>query len=557
LNSKINNILTVGDPGESKSEVQTMNSQVTTSPDGQGPQAVDDLPVARSGLVIATMCLAVVLVIAAVAGLNVAIPSIGGELGASQSDLQWIVDAFALTLAALLLPMGALGDRFGRRRLMLIGFGVFVGAAIWAALAGSIGALIAARAVGGFGAAMIFPGTLSTLTSTMPPSRRGTAIGMWTASASLGGTIGALLAGGLVGSFWFGSVFVATAVVGVAVGLMTWVFVPETSDPSHAHIDPLGSILSLVGIGGLVLAITEGPVKGWSHEITVAGLVAAAVGLIGFVVWELRTTTPLLDVRLFQLRGFSTGSLSIFVQFLVVFGFFFVSAQYFAFVSGYGPFRIAAAWLPVGILLPVMSTKAPQWSVRFGRGVIGAIGLTCMAIGTAIFATMDVSPSYWLFAMALVLFGAGMGLSAPPATEAIVEALPTAKQGVASAINDVSRELGGALGIAIIGSAFTAGYRSSVDDAASVLPAGSTDAVRESAVAGYQVAAQAGAGGGRVVEVVQSSVSQGFAQAMWLATSALVVGAIYVAVRTPRTLIQPAAPASEPVPAALRPTINL
>ncbi len=491
---------------------------------------------ARPGLVIATMCLAVVLVIAGVASLNVAVPSIGRELGASQSDLQWIVDAFAITLAALLLPMGALGDKFGRQRLMLIGFVVFVAANLWAALADSVGTLIAARAVGGIGAAMIFPGTLSTLTSAMPASKRGQAIGMWTASASLGGTFGSLAAGGLVESFWFGSIFLATAAAAAVVGAMTLLFVPETSDPDHANVDPAGSVLSLVGIGGLVLAITEGPVKGWTDEITVAGFVAAAIGLVGFALWELRTDSPLLDVRLFKLRGFSTGSVSIFVQFIVVFGFFFVGAQYLAFVNGYGPFQTAAALLPVGILLPLMSTKAPGWSVRLGRGPVGAAGLVLMALGTGIFATVDASTSYWVFATALVVFGAGMGLAAPPATEAIVEALPRAQQGVASAMNDVSRELGGALGIAVIGSALTAGYRASVDDAAAVLPPGTTDVVRDSAAAGYEVAGAAGPDAPSIVGVVQNSMADGFSQAMWLATAALAVGAIYVGLRTPKVI---------------------
>ncbi|MEL6893145.1 MAG: MFS transporter [Actinomycetota bacterium] len=524
---------------------------MSSTPASPAPPPDTDAPavsVNRPGLVIATMCLAVVLVIAGVASLNVAVPTIGRELNASQSDLQWIVDAFALTLAALLLPMGALGDKFGRQRLMLIGFVVFVAANVWAGFADSVGTLIAARAVGGAGAAMIFPGTLSTLTASMPASKRGQAIGMWTASASLGGTFGSLAAGGLVESFWFGSIFVATAAAAALVALMTATFVPETSDPAHANVDPVGSIMSLVGVGGLVLGITEGPVKGWTDEITLAGFAAAFVGLLGFAVWELRTDRPLLDVRLFRLRGFSTGSVSIFIQFVVVFGFFFVGAQYLAFVFGYGPFKTAAALLPVGVLLPLMSTKAPGWSVRVGRGPIGALGLVCMGIGTAVFSTVGEASSYWTFAAALVVFGAGMGLAAPPATEAIVEALPRAQQGVASAMNDVARELGGALGIAIIGSALTAGYRASVDDASDALPAGTTEVVRDSAAAGYGVAEQAGPEAPAVVGVVQDSMADGFNQSMIVATVALVVGALYVGLRTPK-IIAPAVENAERMPA--------
>jgi EmrB/QacA subfamily drug resistance transporter len=500
-------------------------------PDRSGDPSGPPAPQVRPNLVIATMCLAVVLAIAGVAGLTVAIPSIGRELGASQSQLQWILDAFALTLAALLLPMGALGDRFGRRRLMLIGFVIFVAASLWATWAGSISGLIAARALGGVGAAMFFPGTLATLTATMPAERRGTAIGLWAASASLGGTIGALVAGGLIELFWFGSVFLATALAGVVVGLMTWRFVPETNDPDHANLDPVGAVLAFVGIGGLVFAITEGPVKGWSDPLTVGGLTAAAVGLAGFVWWELGTSRPMLDLRLFGRRGFATGTVSIFVQYIVVFGYFFVAAQYLAFVSGYSPFAIAAALLPVGVLLPYMSTKAPGWATRTGRGPIGAAGLGLMAVGSFAFATIDASTSYWFFAVALVVFGAGMGLAAPPATEAIVEALPPAKQGVASATNDVARELGGAIGIALIGSALTAGYRRSIDDS-TALPAELVPVIRDSAPAGLGIA-ESTADPQTIVSAVQSSVAAGFSQAMILAGVLLALGAVYVGWRSP------------------------
>jgi EmrB/QacA subfamily drug resistance transporter len=490
----------------------------------------------RTNWIIASMCLAVVLIIAGVASLGVVIPSLGRDFEASQSDLQWIVDAFAVSLAALLLPMGALGDKFGRRRLMLIGFPVFIVGSLWASLAGSVGVLIAARVVGGVGAAMIFPGTLSTLTSALPASRRGTAIGLWAASASLGGTIGSLVAGALVENFWSGSIFLAMAIAGAVVALMTVVFVPETNDPDHANIDPPGALLSLVGVGGLVIAITEGPVKGWTDPITVAGFVAAAVGLIGFALWELRTPTPLLDVRLFRLRGFSTGSISIFVQFVVVFGFFFVAAQYLGFVAGYGPFQIAAALLPIGVILPYLSTKAPGWSTTLGRGTVGAAGLTLMAFGTAIFALIEPTTSYWVFATGLMIFGAGMGLASPPATEAIVEALPKAKQGVASATNDVARELGGAIGIAVIGSVLTAGYRASINDSAGALPAGTVDAVRDSAAAGFGVAEQAGPSAPVVVDIVRSALADGFSRAMVVATAFLLFGALYVRLRTPRVV---------------------
>jgi hypothetical protein len=336
----------------------------------------------------------------------------------------------------------------------------------------------------------------------------------------------------LIELYWFGSVFLATAIAGAVVGTMTWRFVPETNDPAHANLDPAGAILSFIGVGGLVFAITEGPVKGWTDPLTLAGFAAAIVGLGGFALWELRTSRPLLDLRLFRLRGFATGTVSIFVQYIVVFGYFFVAAQRLAFVSGYGPFKIACALLPVGILLPLLSTKAPAWSVRYGRGLIGGIGLALMAASCLAFATLDVGTSYWLFAGALTVFGAGMGLAAPPATEAIVEALPQAQQGVASATNDVARELGGAIGIALIGSALTSGYRSSIDGATGV-PPDLVPVIRDSAPAGLAVADKS-PDPLAIIEAVRTSVVDGFSQSMFLAAGILAIGTLYVAVRTPR-----------------------
>lgn len=486
-------------------------------------------------LVIAAMCAAVVLIIAAVAALSPVLSTIGAELRPTQTELQWVVDAFAVTLAALLLPMGALGDRFGRRRLMLIGFAIFVAAAAWGALTTDVQSLIASRALGGVGAALIFPGTLATLTATMAPEKRGLAIALWTASASLGGTIGMVIAGGLVEFFWFGSVFIFLAVAGTLVGILTWSVVPETADPRHAHVDPLGSLLSLVGVGALVIGIIEGPVKGWTDPITVSSLLIGLLSLAAFALWELRSPAPLLDVRLFRLGGFSMGTLLVFAQFLVVFGYFFVAAQYLGFVRDYSPFIIAAALLPVGILLPLMSMKAPSWSSRWGRGRVGAAGLLLMALATGAFALVGQDTPYWLFALALTVFGAGMGLSGPPGTEAIVEALPPAKQGVASAMNDVSRELGGAIGIALLGSALTMGYRASIDDNADSLTPELQEATRDSAAAALAVAEQSGSSAPTIVETVQAAIVNGFSTAMLAATAFLLLAAAVVAVCTPRS----------------------
>lgn len=489
-------------------------------------------------LTIATMCLSVVLVIAGVAGLTVAIPTIGQELQASQSELQWIIDSYAIVLAALLLPAGALGDIFGRKRLMMVGWLILIVSSVLTALTDDVWTIVALRGVSGAGAALIFPGTLSTITNVIPAEKKTQAIAAWTVSASIGGTIGSVGAGALIEGFWFGSIFVGTAIVAIGIAAMTLLFVPETSDPDDSNLDPVGSIASLIGIGALTLGIIEGPLKGWTDPLVLGGLIVGVVGIIGFVGWELRTPAPLLDVRLFKLAGFSTGSISIFLQFVAAFGFFFTASQFLAFVFDYSPLLIGLGLLPIGVTIPLASGLAPKLIRVFGRGAVGGAGLGILAAGAAMFALVGVDSDYWLFAIAVLVFGFGFGLAAPPATEAIVEALPAQKQGVASAINDVTRELGGALGIAVVGSMLTAGYRRSVESS-DALPDALVEPISDSAGTGLAIAGETAAGGdqqlaGSIVDVVRDGIADGFGRAMLVAAGVAAVGAIYVALRTPR-----------------------
>jgi MFS family permease len=325
-------------------------------------------------------------------------------------------------------PAGALGDRFGRKRLMLVGFVGIIGSLVWASSTTDITMLIASRFLDGAFSAMIFPGTLSTITNVIPSERRSQAVAAWTVSAAVGGTLGAPGAGALIESFWFGSIFAGTAALCVVIAVMTVLFVPETFDPEDSNLDPLGSLLSVIGIGGLTFGIIEGPVKGWTSIETLGGFAAGLIFLAAFVGWELRTERPVLDVRLFKLRGFSTGSVSIFLQFFAAFGFFYVGAQFLAFVFGYSPLSIGLAFLPVGLSIPLGAAIATRLSSTVSRGVIGGVGLVVLAAGAAGFTFLSSGSEYWMFAAALFVFGAGMGLAGPPATEAIVEALPAERQ---------------------------------------------------------------------------------------------------------------------------------
>ncbi len=484
-------------------------------------------------LVLAGSIAAAMLVMANVAVLNVALPELSVELGATQAQGQWMVDIYSVVLASLLLPAGAVGDRYGRRLILLAGLFVLVGANAVTVGLDTPNQVIVARAVSGVGAALVFPATLSTITATLPDELRARGIAMWTAAVSAGGFIGILGAGVLIENFRWGSIFVSMAVGAAAVLALCALVVPDSSDPSEASIDPIGGLLSMVAFGGLVLGIIEGPVEGWTSTLALSGLVAGSAALVAFVVWESRVARPLLDVRLFAQKGVRAGSLSIFVQFVGAFGLFFVVVFYLSVVRGYSALQVGLSLVPISVTLLPASAVALPLARRFGRRLVGSTGIVLMAAGFMYGATISVDSGLAPLMIALFVFGAGFGLAGPPATEAIVESLPASKQGVASALNDVLRELGAAIGIAVAGSAFNSAYRSGIGELDG-LPAEVIEAVRES-----PFAFQAVAGGldpdtaGVLLSGVQQSVVDGWGTAMWVLAITLIVGTIGFATWAP------------------------
>jgi EmrB/QacA subfamily drug resistance transporter len=485
----------------------------------------------RRTAVLATMLLALVLVVAGVSMMAVAVPSLTAALGASPTDTQWIVDGYTVALAALLLPAGAFGDRFGRRRALIVGISIFGIASAASALSDSAGTLIAWRVLTGVGAALIMPGTLSTITSVFPPEGRAKAVGLWAGFAGAGGILGMLAGGALLEQWWWGSIFVSSSVLAVAALVATLATVPETREGEHVSLDPLGALLAVLAIGGLVVGIIEGPSRGWTDPVTLAGILGGVVAGFLFVSWELRAPAPLLDPRLFELRGFATGSTSLFLQFFAIFGFFFISLQYLQLVLGYGTLKSAVALLPIAVVMMPLSTVAASLAERYGQRIIGAAGLMLSAVGFVVIATMTVSSSYWELLIALLIIGTGTALAMTPATNAIVGALPRAKQGVASAVNDTARELGSAFGIAILGSAFNSGYRSHIDDNLHGLPPAARAAAHEAPSAAIAVARKLGASGDALAASARDAFMVGSRYAMYMGAVLLVVGAVFVFVR--------------------------
>ncbi|MEZ5406863.1 MAG: MFS transporter [Acidimicrobiales bacterium] len=480
--------------------------------------------------VMLSMVFALALVVSAVASLNLALPDIARATGASQTGQQWLVDGYAVVFAGLLLPAGALGDRYGRRRMLTIGMLVFGLAYAMASLTTDVQALIACRAVAGVGAALTMPATLSIITASFPLEERSRAVGTWAGVAGGGAVIGLLLSGTLLEFASWRWVFAANAVWAAIALAMAARWAPESRDSHATSIDPIGGLLSAGGLSAAVYATIEGPHRGWGDDLVVGGFVAGAIGLIGFVLWELRQREPLLDPRLFRRSGFASGSLSIALQFIAFFGFIFIGLQYLQLVLGYTPLRAALAFVPMGMTIGALSRQvAPRLSRRVGGARTNSIGLAIASVGFCLLAGLGPSSSYWHVFAGIVTLGAGMGLATSPATSAIVASLPDSKQGVASAVNDAAREVGGAIGIAVLGSLLASGYHSGIEPATQGLPPEAAAHAHESLAFVVHAADQLGPAGDGLVAAAREAFVDGLQSAMWVAAAIMACGAAVTA----------------------------
>jgi EmrB/QacA subfamily drug resistance transporter len=487
----------------------------------------------QRGRVLKVMCLALMMVVAGVASLNVALPGIARDTGASQSQLEWVVDAYALTFAALLLPAGAIGDRFGRKPLLAVGLGLYGAASLAAIFVQTPGQLIGLRTLMGVAAALIMPVTLSVITTVFPPEERGKAVGTWVGVAAGGGVLGLVTSGVLLQWLSWHAIFAVNVLMAIAALIGTLRVVPATRAEHAPRLDPVGTVLSVAGLVGLVAALIEGPDQGWTSAVALAGFAIALVCLTGFVLWELHTDEPMLDPRNFARRGFGAGSLSLTVQFFSAFGFLFVALPYLQLVAGYSPLQASAALLPMAAVVMPLSRVAPLIAARVGVRVTGAAGLGLMAAGFAILATLDSGSPYWHFLAGLLPFGAGMALSGAPATTAIVASLPREKQGVASAVNDLSRELGGALGIAVLGSVMNTVYRDQVASSTRHLPPALAGKATGSLAAAQQIGERFGTAGAGLVSKAEDAFMHGFSLSLTVGAIILSLGAAFIAVRAP------------------------
>jgi EmrB/QacA subfamily drug resistance transporter len=492
------------------SAASTITSSDTTARTRGGPNAV-----------LWTMSAALGLVVAAVSALNVALPDMAGDLRATATEMLWITNAYALAFAALLIPASAIGERFGRRRVLLVGLGLFTAGAVASALSTSPIALIAFRAVSGVGAALVMPLTLSILTAVFPREQRGRVAGIWAGVAGAGGSFGLLASGGLLEAFDWTSVFWLTTAISVVTIVATVLFVPESFGP-RKPADPVGGIMSVLGLGAVVFAVIEGPEWGWTDARVLVTAAAGLAVLVAFVVWELRSKHPMLEMRLFRDRAFATGTLSTALQFFALFGLFYVLILFLQQVLGYSPLEAGLAILPMGIGLMVLSPFVERFVERFGPSVVSFAGLALLGAGFLYGAVaLGADSSYWAVLPMLVPIGAGLSLATVPATLGILNGAPRSHADQASAVNNASREIGGALGIAVFGSLLNDRYSSSVADGTSGLPAEVAQGAEESIGFAKAAAAQLGERGTELARLADTAFGNGM-------TLALVVGGVLV-----------------------------
>lgn len=423
-------------------------------------QSIDATSTAdHKGRVLAVLCVAVFAINVDTTIVNVALPALVRQLGASTSSLQWVVDAYNLAFAALVLAAGSLSDRLGRKGALLFGLFIFGTSATIGALGTTSGQLIMARVAMGVGAAIIFPNTLSILTNVFTDrTGRAKAIGAWGATTGMAVAFGPIIGGWLLEHFWWGSVFLAMGPPAAVAIVLVILFVPPSRDPSAPRLDSLGLALSTVTIGLLVYTVIEGPGRGWSAPGTLAGFAGAAVALVVFVLWERRVAEPMLDVELFKNPRFSAATGAISVAYFALFGFIFLITMYFQFLHGYSPFSTGLRLIPVAIGMGVSSGVGPNLAVRLGNNRVVGAGLAMMAIGFAWISTCSVHTSYIVLIGQMLVSSAGIGFATAPATEAIMGVVHKEKAGVGAAVNDANRLIGGTLGVAVIGSVFASIY---------------------------------------------------------------------------------------------------
>jgi EmrB/QacA subfamily drug resistance transporter len=467
--------------------------------------------------------------------LNVALPTLVRDLGASTSQLQWIVDAYTLVFAGLLLTAGSLSDRYGRRTALASGLVIFGVGSLASAFAGSASTLIFTRALMGVGGAFIMPSTLSILTNVFPAEERGRAIGIWAGVSGLGIGIGPVVGGWLLTHFWWGSVFLVTVPVVVFALVAGRLIIPNSKDPAAPRLDPVGASLSIVGLVSLVFGIIEAPSHGWTDPLILTAFGIALIALTAFIAWERRSDHPMLNLEFFKNPRFTAANISVTLVFFALFGSLFFLTQYLQFVLGYSALQAGYRVAPIALVLIVVAPITGRLVNRLGNKVLVTAGMTVVATGLWYLSTLTTTSGYGHVLISIMILGTGMALAMTPATESIMGSLPLAKAGVGSAMNDTTRQIGGALGVAILGSVFASTYTATLGPWLGGLPANAATAAQSSVGAAIEIGNQVGGAAGiALVTAAKSSFIHAMDRGLAVGAVVALVGAVVSLVWLPK-----------------------
>ncbi len=434
--------------------------------DMQSDDELDPAVHARRWWILAVLCVSLLVIVMDNTILNVAIPSLIRDLDASNSQVQWIIDSYTIVFAGLLLTTGSISDRFGRKGALQAGILLFMSGSILSALATSASQLIATRAFMGIGGALIMPSTLSILTNVFrDPRERGRAIAVWAGFSGLGVALGPITGGLLLKHFSWSSVFWVNVPIGLT-ALISGAFLLTTSrDAAQDKLDPIGAFLSIVGLGALLFGVIEVPDKGWSNGSVIAGFVFGVLALTAFIVWELHTDHPMLDMRFFQNPRFAAANTAVTLTFFAMYGSLFLMTQYWQFVHGYSALEAGVRLIPYATGMMVCAPLSARLVERIGSKRVMTLGIGIVTLALILLSFVGRDTAYLLAIVPYVMMSCGIGLTMPPATESIMGSLPRDKAGVGSAVNDTTRQMGGAIGVALIGSVVASIYGSKVDAA--------------------------------------------------------------------------------------------
>ena len=486
-----------------------------------GPEIAPEIH-ARRWAILVVLCLSLMIVIIGNTSLNVALPTLAAELDASTTQLQWMVDSYALVFAGLLFTAGTVGDRWGRKGALQAGLLLFLVGVGVAATADTAQTVIASRAVMGVAAAFVMPSTLSILTNVFSAEERPKAIAIWAGISGGGAALGPIASGWLLEHFFWGSVFLVNVPFILAALIAGAVLVPSSKDPAESPLDVPGALLSVVGLSALVYAIIEAPHYGWLSGQTLLTFGVAIVAIVAFGARERTARFPMLDLSLFRDRRFSVASAGITLTFFAMFGTFFLMAQYLQMVLGYTPFQSGLFQLPFAFIMMLVAPRVPKLVARWGAAKVVPVGLTFTAVGLGAFSSIGVDSSLLNVYACVLPLGLGMAITMTPLTTLIMSSVPLGRAGVGSAMNDTTRELGGALGVAVLGSVVTSQYTSGVGTSLAALPT-TARALADSGLAG--ALAVAGDVGGQQGAALALAAKQAFVDGLNLAAA---VGSVVV-----------------------------